>query len=670
MVGDGIVTSGTGFLTRLARSKRAATLPMMAAAVIPMIGMLGGGLDLSRLYIVQTRLQHACDAGALAGRRTMGGGTWAQSSNLPQRTAVQFFDSNIAGRAFGATVGRPTFTESAGRVNGAATATVPMTLMRVFGYQQMALTATCDAEMRLPNSDVMFVLDVTGSMDNPIPGDSEDKIVGLRRAVKCFYEILARLDTDAVCDGAAPTGGTGEDTQIRFGFVPYSANVNVGRLLPSTAFRNSWTYQSRRPATVYGTFSSWDSDTREAGAYSDWVDTGASITVTNSNQCNGTNLPRPADEYIVRTPPTGEDGDSESATNFRAWLRADQRTYQRVYVSSTKICKLQSRIRVLERRAWLNRATATTANAIPVPAWRYEPVEFDLSPLKNGTGWRAGMEIPFGYEGANITVNWDGCVEERQTVRATSYQPIPANAFDLDIDRLPTDDASRWAPALGSISYTRRSSPSGGDLSTSPITTFTNFSRGSFYCPTQSHLLAEWPDADDFDDYVDSLQPIGSTYHDIGLIWGARLMSPTGLFAADNRTTPAGGEIERHMIFMTDGEACTTSTNYQAYGIAWFDRRQTDSSTAPPTGQHCATDSDPGIITNQVNARTTAICEAVRNKNITLWVIWFGESTPTVEAHLRSCATSGRFFSARNSAQLQQTFRDIANQISQLRLTS
>jgi hypothetical protein len=50
-------------------------------------------------------------------------------------------------------------------------------------------------------------------------------------------------------------------------------------------------------------------------------------------------------------------------------------------------------------------------------------------------------------------------------------------------------------------------------------------------------------------------------------------------------------------------------------------------------------------------------------------VIWFGASNTTIEGMLTNCATSGRFFAARNSADLQNTFKSIADQISALRLT-
>lgn len=72
-----------------------------------------------------------------------------------------------------------------------------------------------------------------------------------------------------------------------------------------------------------------------------------------------------------------------------------------------------------------------------------------------------------------------------------------------------------------------------------------------------------------------------------------------------------------------------------------------------------------------MNARFAALCAAVKNKNITLWVISFGNgSNTTTEARLQACATSSSYyFKASNSAALQTAFASIANQISQLRLT-
>src|SRR3954469_23505883 len=96
-------TEAQGVLRGLARDTRANTLALMAMALIPLAGMVGGGVDISRMYIVKTRLQHACDAGALAGRKAMGGGTWAFNNYSARTAAEKFFDGNYNSAAYGVT---------------------------------------------------------------------------------------------------------------------------------------------------------------------------------------------------------------------------------------------------------------------------------------------------------------------------------------------------------------------------------------------------------------------------------------------------------------------------------------------------------------------------------------------------------------------------------------
>lgn len=597
--------SARSWLASLARDVRGNTLAIVAASIIPLAGMVGGGVDISRMYIVKTRLQHACDAGALAGRKQMGGGTWAYNSNAAQTTANRFFDANIQASPYGASTVTRTFTESAGKVTGTASATVPMTIMRVFGKISETLNVSCDAEMRLPNTDVMFVLDTTGSMDDKaVSTDTQDKISALKSAVKCFYEIVARLDTAEVCATGTPSGGTGNTVQIRFGFVPYATNVNVGKLLPTSFLADSWDYQTRRAAGT--TWGNWTQHNYYWTNYSSTCNTAPANTSTR--------------EYRV---------------NKYHYSGSDYYCYY-------------------EYRDQLTR-------------WEYNLLPVNVGLLKNGTDWRNSFEWPIGANGANRTITWNGCIEERRTVWQASYAPIPAGAKDLNIDLLPTagDSTTQWGPALPELIYVRDVTSSWDQMDRDPSTTTTNYYNSvSSYCPTQAKKLQPWPTASAFETYVNSLTPSGNTYHDIGLIWGARFMSPTGIFKSENEFTPQGGEIERHLIFMTDGEACTNTTDYAAYGFPWLDRRTTDPSQAPTDG--CLT---TGTITQQVNARTQAICTAVKNKNITLWVIWFGASNTTIEGMMSTCATPGRFFTARNATDLQNTFKSIADQISQLRLT-
>ena len=84
---------------RLLRDSSGNILPMTAAGIVVLAGLVGGGVDVSRAYMVQNRLQSACDAGALAGRRAVS--TNGFDTNAQDRATDYFntnFDSGEAGR--------------------------------------------------------------------------------------------------------------------------------------------------------------------------------------------------------------------------------------------------------------------------------------------------------------------------------------------------------------------------------------------------------------------------------------------------------------------------------------------------------------------------------------------------------------------------------------------
>lgn len=53
-------------LMRLYHNQAGNTLAIVAAGLLPLLGLIGGGVDMSRIYLTKTRMQQACDAGALA----------------------------------------------------------------------------------------------------------------------------------------------------------------------------------------------------------------------------------------------------------------------------------------------------------------------------------------------------------------------------------------------------------------------------------------------------------------------------------------------------------------------------------------------------------------------------------------------------------------------------
>lgn len=268
-------------------------------------------------------------------------------------------------------------------------------------------------------------------------------------------------------------------------------------------------------------------------------------------------------------------------------------------------------------------------------------------------------------------VDWDGCIEERQTFKLTSntvgtaFNSIPSSAHDLNIDMEPNNQAgTQWGPSLPGAVYQRRTLDGSGNITSTrsyaSVNSPLDMPTASASCPAPARKLTVYSASESFRDYVNALSASGQTYHDIGLAWGGRLISPTGLFADENAFTPTGGSIERHLIFMTDGKAEPSNSVMDAYGLAWYDRRQTRDDTEPSAS----------LLTNLVNARTSLLCEDIKKKGITLWVIYYGVAESDDAERLEICASNNRFYEATNSQKLIDQFKAIASEISQLRLTN
>ena len=109
-------------------------MPLAAVSVPVIIALIGGGLDMSRVYKARNRLQSACDAGALAGRRAVNTNGY---DNTARTQADTFFNANfhadeVGGRETAFTTGS---TDSGNMVTGTATALIDTAVMNIFGVE-------------------------------------------------------------------------------------------------------------------------------------------------------------------------------------------------------------------------------------------------------------------------------------------------------------------------------------------------------------------------------------------------------------------------------------------------------------------------------------------------------------------------------------------------------
>lgn len=641
------------FLTRLRGDTAGNVLPLVAGTVIVGAALVGGAVDMGRAYVVKSRLQAACDAGVLAGRRAV---TSNGFDSTAQSQATGYFATNFEASQFEArdATFSASATDSGNTINGTATAKVNATVMRLFGSREFVLSATCTSSMGVGNSDVMMVLDTTGSMDWTLAGSTQTRIQALRTAMKNFYSTLA-------------TATAGSNARIRYGFVPYSSSVNVGQLLLTanpTWLADSHTIQSReavwRQVTVQ-TFSHWgtptastDSDTGSAS--DDGAATQYSGPYSSRSDCNNA---IPADTPWVNSggpstgaPTTATNGSGQQVTTTTTSQQQVSTTYfcQRAWSGGPRYVYAQRQVRTLYTYAYETRDpvyidTTTTE----FDRWDYKPVVYNTATYKTF----AATTTLTGSNGTAQSSTWEGCIEERGSTPAASFSynsitGISPSAADLDIDSAPTSSASsKWAPMWPDVAYYRLNSW-GNLTSTSPAT---NGGLASSACPAAARLLATMTQAQ-FDAYADALTPDGSTYHDIGMVWGARLASPDGIFAANvNATPPNGGNVSRHIVFMTDGEMSTTYSGQTSWGIEYQDRRVTDDGYSNNNSRH--------------TSRFLALCEAAKAKGIRVWTIAFAAGTTT---DLSTCASPASAFTASNAAQLNTAFQEIAKQVGELRV--
>jgi hypothetical protein len=246
-----------------------------------------------------------------------------------------------------------------------------------------------------------------------------------------------------------------------------------------------------------------------------------------------------------------------------------------------------------------------------------------------------------------FTSTWTGCIEERQTVTtitSSSGYSIPSGAKDLDIDSAPTSDVTtQWAP-YDPAAVTAKSGSAGID----------------YACPKEARPLAAFATETDLQNWLSTMTTGGYTYHDIGLIWGARLFSQTGIWGTDNPSSFNSFPVNRHMIFMTDGLMDPDPDSYSAYGVE----------TYSSGGRRV---SGNGNETRQLEShqqRFRMMCNKIKGMNISLWVIAFGSSAGGLTTELRNCASSpAQAFAAADQAALNAKFKEIGESIGALRLT-
>ena len=638
---DGQRALPSTFLGRLRRDRRGNTLAMMAAFLLPICALAGSAIDMARLYVVKVRLQQACDAGALAGRKFMTSSAATTLDTTAAARAQTFFTNNFESNWMktSSVVFTPTKTADQ-QVAGTASAVVPMTIMKMFGQGNQTLSVTCEARFDVADTDIVFVLDTTGSMACK-PEDSDTACSNSLADAVTYTRPSSNKSAVAGYAGSTgyrvpeKTNGSGvnisriqalrtavidfyntidenvdSSTHVRYGFVTYSSMVNAGKAVMEVGADNiiggsgsgSWTYQSRIVNDDY---------TISNGSWTDLSPT------RNQTQCNALSTTR----------------DPATAKTYASNGTAQRTEYRWLTGSGTNRCQYR--------------------NSTLGPQWKYQPQSWPVGPYVGG----GTIADPTSVNGG--TTRWMGCLEERDTTAGVDTFDNDNLPPDLDPDLPGTTNATRWRPYWPDVEYVRPTY-NAYPLSNGESSTYESYMDpdrlilGKNGCAKPIRRLDEMSAADvstfvSASDFV----PLGGTYHDIGMIWGVRLISPNGIFAADTAAWPGRQQPKRIIVFMTDGAMSPSVDAYSMYGVEQLDRRVTNGATNNRTTYH--------------NARFLAECTKAKSMNIDVWTIAIA---PDEDDNLTACATvATQAFHTTSGTGLSDAFKAIAKQVAMLRIS-
>lgn len=177
---------------------------------------------------------------------------------------------------------------------------------------------------------------------------------------------------------------------------------------------------------------------------------------------------------------------------------------------------------------------------------------------------------------------------------------------------------------------------------------------------------------------VNSLTAQGSTFINVGMSWGQRMLSPKwrGIWGGemDTNNLPLNYKsplMNKVVVLMTDGMNSFSSGNYTAYGL--LSDNQLGTTKTMNSGASYSVSAEKVL-----DDRTLALCKAMKDNGVLIYTIGFGtddtnnfsSSTSVNGPLLKACATSeAYYFLAPTNNDLAKVFHTIGDSLANLRIS-
>ena len=265
-------------LQRLKRDERGAVLVYFTVAILPLLTVVGIGVDLGRIFLVKQRLTNAADAAAIA---------VGAKSNLTTEEASALADAFIRAH-YPETVKSFNVDNTALQVNVTVTAEVSTVFLQLLNTQSVQISVHARATRPQGKVEVAMVIDQTGSM-------AGQKLTDLKVAANDLIDIVVWKNQTA-------------DYYAKVALVPYGASVNVGghaasvrgSIAPGTCLYPGCEYfQFQNPAGQQKVFQVNSCVTERTGAQA-YTDAAPTVALVGPNYTTASN-PCPANGIVPLT---------------------------------------------------------------------------------------------------------------------------------------------------------------------------------------------------------------------------------------------------------------------------------------------------------------------------------------------------------------------------------
>ncbi len=629
---------GFGMFRRFIEDRRGNFAIATAVAIVPILGAVALAIDYSEMTRQRALALNALDAAGIAAARFyVAGGT----ANDTIAYAKDFFEANMNGiDTDGATFGLTLPSSDSG--GGLLTVDASFTFKPYFfdafasliSSDGTGLQISAETKIRLKNTlEVALVLDNSGSMAYTGSGSGKKRIDLLKTAAKQLVDTLA---------GQAAQIKQVEKP-VQFSLVPFAASVNVG---PSNASAS-------------------------------WMDTEGRSPVHHEN-------------FDWSTMPSGKQVTLSGGIYYKVgsgWGSAAGQTVTRF--------SLFSDMQRVTGQVWTS-------------DWQYVCTSTRYGSCRS-YGWVDYGSYSYTY---GSYASWDGCVEVRPyPYNLDDTAPTTATPATLFVPMFAPDETDQYSSGYAPNSYW-------SDITTSSNNSTRQKYMPKYFEPMNTSAAASGSGPNDscttkpitpltdvttaagkstMTSAIDAMQPLGATNVPEGIAWGWKTLSSATPFTEGRSETEKGND--KVVIVLTDGantyytpsslgysDAAGNKSTYSAYGYTGVSQSGQSKSRIFMGTTASSSSYTNATYTTAMTQHMNALCENAKAKGVIVMTVALDLSSSKSDElgqinALKSCATDSKFrkgsdgnaaklFWNTTGGELEQTFKEIADELSNLRIVS